>query len=168
MTEVDQYRATCFHEAAHAVFALKDLGFSLQYVSADESYCAARGPWVFGSAGHHWLRAIYTLAGRFAEQLEIWGEIRPESWEEFSEDAEIEAGDESIRSDTFDLMEDLYGIGDPEEKYPLVVSETEEKVRELWPEITAVAEILVERGRLEGDEVARIIERAREQQERGG
>jgi hypothetical protein len=49
-----------------------------------------------------------------------------------------------------------------------VVSETEERVRELWPEITAVAEILMERGRLEGDEVARIIERARDQRERGG
>jgi hypothetical protein len=32
---VDQYRATCFHEAAHAVFALEVCGFSLQYVSAD-------------------------------------------------------------------------------------------------------------------------------------
>jgi hypothetical protein len=150
------------------VFALEVCGFSLQYVSADESYCAARGPWISGSAGHHLCRAFYTLAGRFAEQLEIWGEIRPESWEVFSEDAEIEAEDEPIRSDTFDLMEDLYGIGDPEEKYPLVVFETEERVRELWPEITAVAEILVERSRLEGDEAARIIERAREQRERGG
>jgi hypothetical protein len=84
------------------------------------------------------------------------------------EDAVIEAEDESTRGDTFDLMEDLYGMGDPEEEYTVVVSDTEEKVRELWPEITAVAEILVERGQLEGDEVARIIERAREQRERSG
>ena len=59
-------------------------------------------------------------------------------------------------------------MGDPEEEYTVVVSDTEETVRELWPEITAVAEILMERGRLEGDEVARIIERASEQRERGG
>jgi|SRR5215207_1967820 len=111
---------------------------------------------------------MYTLAGRFAEQLEIWGEIRPDSWEVFWADAEIEAEDEFVRGDTFDLIEDLYGMGDPEEEYTVVVSDTEETVRELWREITAVGEILVERGRLEGDEVARIIERAREPQERGG
>ena len=96
------------------------------------------------------------------------GEIRPDSWEAFWEDAVFEAEDESMRGDTFDLMEDLYGMGDPEEEYTVVVSDTEETVRELWPEITAVAENLMERGRLEGDEVSRIIERAREQRERGG
>ena len=42
MTEVGQYCATCFHEATHAVFALDVCGFTLQYVSAGESYCAAR------------------------------------------------------------------------------------------------------------------------------
>jgi len=111
---------------------------------------------------------MYSLAGRFAEQLEIWGEIRPDSWEKFWEEAVIEAEDESIRGDTFDLMEDLYGMGNPEEEYTVVVSDTEETMRELWPEITAVAENLMERGRLEGDEVVRIIEHAREQRERGG
>lgn len=149
------------------MFALEVCGFSLQYVSADESYCAAKGPVSSGYADH-WRSAMYTLAGRFAEQLEIWGEIRPDSWEVFWADAQIEAEDEFVRGDTFDLMEDLYGMGDPEEEYTVVVSDTEETVRELWPEITAVGEILVERGRLEGDEVARIFERAREPQERGG
>jgi hypothetical protein len=167
MTEVDQYRATCFHEAAHAVFALKVCGFSLQYVSAEEAYCAASGP-LFDGYAEHWRNAMYALAGRFAEQLEIWGEIRPESWEAFSEGAEIAAEDEFIRGDTFDLMEHLYGMGDPEEEYPVVVADTNETVRELWPEITAVAEVLMARGRLEGDEVARIIERTRGQRERGG
>jgi hypothetical protein len=70
MTEVDQYRATCFHEAAHAVFALKVSDYSLQYVSADESYCAAKYP-VFSGYAEHWRRAMYSLAGRFAEQLEV-------------------------------------------------------------------------------------------------
>jgi hypothetical protein len=64
---VDQYRATRFHEAAHAVFALAVCGFYLQYASADESYCAARCALIFGSFGHHWRSALYTLAGRFAE-----------------------------------------------------------------------------------------------------
>jgi hypothetical protein len=40
---------------------------SLQYASADESYCAARCVLIFGSFGHHWRSALYTLAGRFAE-----------------------------------------------------------------------------------------------------
>jgi hypothetical protein len=149
------------------VFALKVCDYSLQYVSADDSYCAAKCP-VFDGYADHWRRAMCSLAGRFAELLEIWGEILPDSWEEFWEDAVFEAEDESIRGDTFDLMEDLYGMGDPEGEYSVVVSDTEETMRELWPEITAVAEILVERGRLEGEEVARIIERAREQWERGG
>jgi hypothetical protein len=135
--------------------------------SADESHCAAKFP-VFSGYAEHWRRALYTLAGRFAEQLEILAEIHHESWEEFSEEAEIEAEHESRRGDTFHLMEHLYGMGDFEEEYPVVVSDTEERVRELWPEITAVAEILMERGRLEGDEVARIIECAREQQKRRG
>jgi hypothetical protein len=64
-------------------------------------------------------------------------------------------------------MEHLYCMGDPEEEYSVVVSATEETVRELWSEITAVAEDLMERGRMEGDEVARIIEHAREQEECG-
>jgi hypothetical protein len=50
----------------------------------------------------------------------------------------------------------------------VVVFDTEETVRELWPEITAVAGLLMERGWLEADEVMRIIERTREQRERGG
>jgi hypothetical protein len=50
----------------------------------------------------------------------------------------------------------------------IVVFDTEETVRELWPEITAVAGLLMERGWLEADEVMRIIERTREQRERGG
>jgi hypothetical protein len=110
----------------------------------------------------------HVLAGRFAERLEIWGEIRPDSWEAFWEDAVSEAEDESMWRDTFDLIEDLYGMEDPEEKYTAVVSDTEETVRELWPEIIAVSEILMKQGRLDGDdEVERIIERAREQLERG-
>src|ERR687894_480248 len=57
MTEVGQYCATCFHEAAHAVFALDGCGFSLQYVSAGESYCAVRSPLSVGYADH-WRSAM--------------------------------------------------------------------------------------------------------------
>lgn len=57
MTEVGQYCATCFHEAAHAVFALDGCGFSLQYVSAGESYCAVRSPLSVGYADY-WRSAM--------------------------------------------------------------------------------------------------------------
>jgi len=166
VTEVDHYRTTCFHEAAHVVFALKVCGFSLQYVSADDSYSPLKAQC---SMAMPTIGAATCTSGALRGAARDMGEIRPESWEAFREDAVSEAEDESMWGDTFDLIEELYGMRDPEEKYTGVVSDTEETVRELWPEITAVSEILMKLGRLEGDdEVARIVERAREQRERGG
>ncbi len=46
-----------------------------------------------------------------------------------------------------------------EESYARVVEDTEKIVRERWRQITAVAEALRERRKLDGEEVARIIER---------
>lgn len=157
MTDEDYHRATCYHEAAHAVFAVRVCDGRVRYVDADEAYCAADFP-VFRGWANSWRAAMYALAGRFAEQLEGWGETKPESWEEFSEGAEMEAGGELVPGDSYDLMESLREMGDPEEEYRIVVEDTEQHVRELWPHITAVAEALVVRRRLEGDEVARLIE----------
>lgn len=99
---------------------------------------------------------MYSLAGQFAEELDGWGEIRPETWKEVSYAAELEeeVGGEGDRAA---IARHLRDWGDPEEAYPLVVQDTEQSVRDLWPEITAVAEALIVRRRLEGDEVHRII-----------
>jgi hypothetical protein len=48
--------------------------------------------------------------------------------------------------------------GDIEENYVEVVRDTEKELRRLWPQVIAVAERLSEAGRLEGGEVAALIE----------
>jgi hypothetical protein len=167
MSDVEQWRATCFHEAAHAVFALKVCGFKVLYVSAEESYTAARGSAFVGWA-ESWRHAMYALAGSFAEQLDWRGEVHPEVWEEVVwEAAEIESqGIEERLGDHFHLVEHIMDMGDdPEENYEIVVQDTENEVRRLWPQITAVAERLLEVGRLEGEECARLIETVHEGEE---
>jgi len=161
---VDQWRATCYHEAAHAVFALKVCGYALRYVSAEEEYCAASGPAWTGWA-ESWRLSMYTLAGSFAERIDLWGEVRPEAYEDIllGHENELELGEpEERRSDDYGLVEALREMGDPEEEYRTVVQTTEETLRELWPEIAAVADALMSERRLEGDAVARIIEDRKE------
>ena len=166
MPHVDQWRATCFHEAAHAVFAQEVCGFKVHYVSAEEYYTAVR-ELAFGGWADYWRLAMYTLAGSFAEQLEIWGEIRPEPLEEVLSGYEIELEDletfEEHPGDTLYLVKYLKAMsadpmdGDLEENYRIVVKDTEEEVRRRWSEIKAVAEMLERCGRLEGEEVAALI-----------
>jgi NTP pyrophosphatase (non-canonical NTP hydrolase) len=110
---------------------------------------------------------MYTLAGSFAEQLEIWGEIRPEPLEEVLSGYEIGLEDletfEEHPGDTLYLVKYLKAMsgdpmdGDLEENYHIVVKDTEEEVRRRWSEIKAVAEMLERCGRLEGEEVAALI-----------
>ena len=161
MSKVDQDLATCYHEAAHAVFAVRVVGGFVRYVDVEERYCATRLYVSDGYAGS-WRRALYTLVGRFAERLEIWGEVRPDSWEDFWEAARIEQEEmlEQDRGDTSDLIELLYEMGDPEEEYGIVIRDTEKQVRRLWSEITAVAEALRRQRRLNGVEVIQVIETA--------
>ena len=158
MSDVDQWRATCFHEAAHAVFALKVCGFEVRHVSAKESVTAIRRR-VLGGWSEHWRLATFTLAGSFAEDLEFEGEIRPEPFEEVLYAYEIESWEsEENHSDISDLVEHLEDMGgNLEENYDLVVEDTERELRHLWPEIRAVAEALVQRGHLEGKELAALI-----------
>ena len=166
MSYVDQWRATCFHEAAHAVFALKVCGFYVSYVSAEEFYTAVRGT-AFEGWAEYWRRAMYTLAGSFAEQLEAWGEVRPEFWEDVLEAAEFESEEpEERRGDHFHLVEQITNMGgDLKENYEIVVQDTEEELYRLWPQITAVAERLLEVGRLEGEECVRLIDAVRGEEE---
>lgn len=156
MNEVDQDRATCFHEAAHAVFALRVCGGWVRHVDADEAFCASGVP-NYGGEADRWREAMYTLAGRFAEQVDAWGETRSEPWDYLAEAHEL--GDLEPGSDAHGVAECFARADDPGEEYRAAVEDAKETVRELWPEITAVAEALRERRRLDGAEVARIIQR---------
>jgi hypothetical protein len=165
MTSVDQDRATCYHEAAHAAFALKVCGGTVRYVDVDERYCAASLS-VFGGYAENWRRALYTLAGSFAEQLEIWGEVRPDSFEDILESAEIEAEDpEEERGDSFHLVRYLEGMEagsfeDLRAEYEEVVRETENEIQRLWPDIEVVAAALKERRLLEAGELEKLLKGA--------
>ena len=164
MANVDQDRATCYHEAAHAVFALKVCGGTVRYVEVDEGHCAAGLPW-FGGWSDKWRCALYTLAGSFAEQLDFWGEVRPESFEDLLEAAEIEAEDPEERSDMFHLVRHLEGMGadsfeDLRDEYEEVVRETENEIRRLWPDIEVVAAALKERRLLEAGELEKLLKGA--------
>jgi hypothetical protein len=159
MPPVDQWRATCYHEAAHAVFVLKVCGGIVRYVSAETRYCAVKTEGI-GTPASAWREALYTLAGSFAEMLEIWGEIVPESFTDLIEAAEMEAEEpEEERGDRYHLLRCVEAMGEGiEENYVAVVEETEKELRKLWSQIVAVAERLSEVGCLEGEEVAALIE----------
>ena len=165
MAYVDQDHATCYHEAAHAVFALKVSGGAVRYVEVDEGNCAASLP-ASGSPADNWRLALYTLAGSFAERLEIWGEVRPDSFENILEAAEIEAEDpEEERGDRFHLVRYLEGMGadsfeDLRDEYEEVVRETENEIRRLWPDIEVVAAALKERRLLEAGELEKLLKGA--------
>lgn len=126
---VDQDLATCYHEAAHAVFAIQVSGGEVRYVDADELMCAARLRG-FDGYGEKWRIALYHLAGRFSEEKKIWGKIRPESWDDFSEEARIEY-DEGQRGDSHALLETLHEMGIPSQEYAVVVRDTEVEVQEM-------------------------------------
>ncbi|HVF02795.1 MAG TPA: hypothetical protein VNA27_15835 [Rubrobacteraceae bacterium] len=165
MANVDLDRATCYHEAAHAVFALKVCGGAVRYVEVDEGYGAASLR-AFGGPAENWRHALYTLAGSFAEQLEIWGEVRPESFEDILESAEIEAEDpEEERGDSSHLVRYLEGMGadsfeDLRDEYEEVVRETENEIRRLWPDIEVVAAALKERRLLGAGELEKLLKGA--------
>jgi hypothetical protein len=160
MANVDQDRATCYHEAAHAVFALKVCGGAVRYVEVGEGYCAAEIPGFSGWADN-WRRALYTLAGSFAEHLAIWGEVRPMSFEEVLEAAQLEAED-GDEGDRFHLVACLERMGadsveDLRDEYETVVRDTENKVRQQWLDIEIVAAALKERRCLDAHELEELL-----------
>lgn len=166
MTEVDQDqdKATRYHEAAHAVFAVRVCDGEVLYVDVDEMYCRIRLPRPHGLV-NYWGETMLTLAGEAAAYLAVRGEIRFWSWEELSDRAQMEAEGELDLSDSYDVMECLREMGgDPDQVYRAVVEETEKAVRELWREISAVADALREQRRLSGDEVVRLIDLPKEGQ----
>ncbi len=151
------------HEAGHAVAAYYN-GFAVTGVAAtpEETITNWRGPYP-STWTDSWRRACVTMAGQFADQQASWGEIRPESWEEFRDDAEetlemIEYG-EAEPDDHTGVLEDLERMSDePGESYRIVVRDARALVSEHWGEIAAVARALERTGHLDGAEFVRIME----------
>jgi hypothetical protein len=155
-----------YHEAGHAVAAYYN-GFTVTGVTAtpEETITNWRCPYP-STWADSWRRACVTMAGQLADQQASWGEIRPESWEEFRQAAEdaLEAfdyGDEDALDDHVEILEDLERMSDePGESYRSVVRDARALVSEHWGEIAAVARGLERTGHLDGPEFVRIMEEA--------
>jgi hypothetical protein len=170
------FHAHCYHEAAHAVFAVKVCDGKVWYVKTDgeRGECSASSP-AGGGYSNHMRNAMRSLAGDIATGLQIAAltgradEIEHVEWGTVL--GTIEMGDDV----TFGPLDDFWNVVDsvkqmaadpfmgdePEEVYGELLRETVDEVRRLWPEITAVAEALRVRKALNGDEVSRLIESVR-------
>jgi hypothetical protein len=172
--------AHCYHEAAHAVFAVKVCGGKVSYVKTDDERCecSSSSP-AGGGYANHMRNAMRSLAGQIATNLQIaalTGRADKIEHVEWGMALEItEWGDEELFGSYEDFCNVVYSVkqmaddpfsgGDPEEVYGEVFRETVGEVRRLWPEITAVGEALQVRKVLNGDEVSRLIESVRKGEE---
>ena len=172
--------AHSYHEAAHAVFAVKVCGGKVWYVKTDDECgeCSSSIP-LGGGYSNHMRNAMRSLAGQIATNLQIAAltgradEIEHVEW--WTALDIIEEGNEALFGSFEDycnvvdsvkqMADDPFSGGDPEEVYGELYRETVGEVRRLWPEITAVAEALQVRKFLNGDEVSRLIESARQGEE---
>ena len=172
--------AHCYHEAAHAVFAVKVCGGKVWYVKKDDERgeCSSSIP-PGGGYADHMRNAMRSLAGDIAKCLQIAAltgradEIEHVEWGTALDITEW--GDEELFGSYGDFCNVVYSVmrmaddpfmgGDPEEVYGELFRETVAEVRRLWPEITAVGEALQVRKFLNGDEVSRLIESARKGEE---
>lgn len=165
-------RGARYHEAGHAVAAFHN-GFTVtSVIVTDNIWIANHRRRVFGGWSESWREACVTLAGQFADQRASWGEIRPESWEAFSCEAEsalemAQDDEEFARCDHVQLLQQLEEMaadlhGDPlEDSYHEVVEDTLRLVSDHWHEIEALARALEQNGTLDGAEVVRTIKGAR-------
>ena len=174
------FHAQCYHEAAHAVFAVKVCGGKVWYVKTDDERgeCSSSSPAGDGYA-NHMRNAMRSLAGQIATNLQIAAltgradEIEHVEWGTALEITEV--GNEELFGCHEDFCNVVYSVkqmaddpfsgGEPEEVYGELFRETVAEVRRLWPEITAVGEALQVRKVLNGDEVSRLIESARKGEE---
>ena len=172
--------AHSYHEAAHAVFAVKVCGGKVWYVKTDDERgeCSSSIPPGDGYA-NHMCNAMRSLAGQIATSLQIaalTGRADEIEHVEWSTALDItEEGNEAVfgcREDfckvvdsVKQMADDPFLGGEPEEVYAELLRDTVAEVRRLWPEITAVAEALRVRKALNGDEVSRLIESARKGEE---
>jgi hypothetical protein len=174
------FHAHCYHEAAHAVFAVKVCGGKVRYVKTDDERGECSSSVSLGDGYSDRLRnGMRCLAGQIATNLQIaalTGRATEIEHIEWATALEItEAGDEELFGSYDDfckvvesveqMADDPFMGSEPEEVYEELLRDTVGEVRRLWPEITAVAEALRARKVLNGDEVSRLIESARQGEE---
>jgi hypothetical protein len=158
------HRACCYHEAAHAVFALKAVGGSVCYVEVnrdwDNPYAGNCRVEVFFGGGYadHWRNALFCMVGRLAEVRVGWRALQ--TWDEFIDELALENDPETL--EIYKCLEamasdQLSETGDPEDEYDAATADADQALDEMWPEITAVADALMERGYLDGGEVERMV-----------
>ena len=172
--------ANSYHEAAHAVFAVKVCGGKVWYVKTDDELGECSSSMLPGDGyANHMRNAMRSIAGDIAKDLQIaalTGRADEIEYVEWGTALDItEWGDEELFGSYEDfckvvdnvkqMADDPFMGGDPEEVYGELFRETVAEVRRLWPEITAVAEALQVRKVLNGDEVSRLIESARKGEE---
>ena len=172
--------ANSYHEAAHAVFAVKVCGGKVWYVKMDDEHCECSSSIPPGDGyANHMRNAMRSLAGDIAKHLQFAAltgradEIEHVEWGTALEITEV--GNEELFGSYEDfckvvdnvkqMADDPFLGGEPEEVYGELFRETVAEVRRLWPEITAVGEDLQVRKFLNGDEVSRLIESARKGEE---
>ncbi len=78
-------RGARYHEAGHAVAAYHHGYAVTSVIATDEEWGTNWRRPAFGGPADAWQDACVTLAGQFADHVAAWGEMRPESWEEFLE-----------------------------------------------------------------------------------
>jgi hypothetical protein len=172
--------AHSYHEAAHAVFAVKVCDGKVFYVKKDDERgeCSSSIPPGDGYS-NHMRNAMRSLAGDIATDLQIAAligradEIEHVEWWTALEITEL--GDEELFGSYEDFCNVVHSVkqmaddpflgGELEEVYAELFRDTVAEVRHLWPEITAVAEALQVRRFLNGDQVSRLIESARKGEE---
>jgi hypothetical protein len=174
------YHANSYHEAAHAVFAVKVCGGKVSYVKMDDERCECSSSIPPGDGyANHMRNAMRCLAGEIAKHLQyaaLTGRADEIEYVEWGTALDItDVGDEELFGSYGDFCNVVYSVmrmaddpfmgGDPEEVYAELFRETVAEVRRLWPEITAVGEALQVRTFLNGDEVSRLIESARKGEE---
>jgi hypothetical protein len=172
--------ANSYHQAAHAVFAVKVCGGKVWYVKMDDERCECSSSIPPGDGySNHMRNAMRSLAGDIAKHLQfaaLTGRADEIEYVEWGTALDITVfGDEELFGSYGDFCNVVYSVkqmaddpfmgGDPEEVYGELFRETVAEVHRLWPDITAVGEALQVRKFLNGDEVSRLIESARKGEE---
>jgi hypothetical protein len=155
--------AHSYHEAAHAVFAVKVCGGKLSYVKMDDERCECSSSIPPGGGyANHMRNAMRSLASDIAKHLQfaaLTGRADEIEHVEWGMALDITLfGDEEMFGSYEDFCNVVYSVmrmaddpfmgGDAEEVYGELFRETVGEVRRLWPEITAVGEALQVRKRL--------------------
>ncbi|MGH3145315.1 MAG: hypothetical protein ACRDTR_05885 [Rubrobacter sp.] len=173
-----RWPGVCHHEAAHAVFSYR-ANQPIAYVTV-ESVAPGEGPesvarvrYSMGDPVSIGITVAGILSGKYAQERAATGERkRHVPYEEFDQgfmDAiRTYTPPAGIGEDELQASIALFSLGrdNAQKVYDSACAVAAELVERWWDEIDAVANRLLEVGRIDGAEVGRIIEGARKNDER--